>query len=526
MAQTPDDSAVLRPARDVDTAFFGHPRGLSVLFFSEMWERFSYYGMRAILTLFMVAPIAAGGMGYSDSKSGLIYGVYTAMVYLLGVPGGFIADKFLGLRKAVLYGGVLIMLGHISLAIPAEPTFFLGLGLVMIGTGLLKPNISTMVGGLYAPEDVRRDAGFSIYYMGINIGAFLSPLVCGYLAESPSFKTFLGGVGIPAHMSWHFGFGAAAVGMAFGLVQYVAGWRHMGDVGARPYPAKNEAQASRNRFILVGILIAVFGIPTLVGVLAATGMLVVNESRIGLWFSTMLLILVFGLFGGLLGLGKWSRDERRRLLVIMLCFWGAIVLWAVFEQAGTTFTLFASRATNLHWLGLNLQASWFQSINAIMVIAFAPVFAFIWLRLAKKRRDPSTAIKFAIGQVLLGAGMLLLVPAAEMSMGGIKVSPMWLVGVYLLHTWAELCISPVGLSAMTRLAPPAIGGMVMGIWFLGAGVGNYIAGRLGGLYSSFPLDKLLLYQVILPWGTAVVFFILSRPIKRMLARSETEKAEM
>jgi proton-dependent oligopeptide transporter, POT family len=523
MATTPGDvsSPALRPASDSDRAFFGHPRGLSTLFFSEMWERFSYYGMRAILVLFMVAPVETGGLGFSAAKAGLIYGVYTSMVYLLGVPGGWIADKFLGLRRAVLYGGVLIMFGHISLAFPATATFYLGLGLVMLGTGFLKPNISAMVGQLYGTDDPRRDSGFSIYYMGINIGALIAPLACGYLAERDSFRSFLESVGIPPNAAWHFGFGMAAVGMALGLVQYVAGWRHLGDAGAKPQPA-TEVQQRHNRMILAGVLFAVFGIPALIGTFAATGMLVVTEARIGLWFSTFLLILVGGLFGGLFGLGKWSADERRRLLVVFLLFFGAVVLWAVFEQAGSTLTLIAKNDTQLNFLGIRLEASWFQSINALFVIGFAPVFAYIWLKLARSGRDLSSPMKFGIGLVLLAAGLLVMVPAAQIAADGTKVSPMWLVGLYLLHTWAELCISPVGLSSMTKLAPAAIGGMVMGIWFLGAAVGNYIAGRMGGLYGSVSTANLLLYQVALPLVAAVVFFLLSGPIKRMLARSHQE----
>ena len=522
MAPGDPSSSALRPPGD--TAFFGHPRGLSTLFFSEGWERFSYYGMRAILILFMIAPVAAGGLGFSAAKAGLIYGIYTSMVYLLGVPGGWIADKFLGLRYAVLWGGVLIMLGHISLAYPAMPTFYAGLALVMIGTGLLKPNISAMVGQLYAADDPRRDSGFSIYYMGINLGALLAPLIVSYLAEPGSFRTFLETVGIPGTASWHFGFGMAAVGMALGLIQYVAGWSKLGDAGARPPRPASEVQARRNRLILIGILVAVFLVPAAIGVLAASDVLIVNEGRIGVWFSTLLLVLVFGLFGGLFGLGTWTTDERRRLLVVLLLFFGAVVLWAVFEQAGSTLTLIAAKETDLDMGWITLRAGWFQSINAAFVVLLAGVFAWFWLKLVRLGIHLSAPAKFGIGLVLLAAGLLVMVPGAQMAAEGTKISPMWLVGVYLLHTLAELCISPVGLSSMTRLAPAAISGMVMGIWFLGAAVGNYIAGRMGGLYGSMPTADLLLYQVALPLGAAVVFFALARPIRRMLKRTSDENA--
>ena len=523
MGTTSNDfpSAALRPSgSDSDTAFFGHPRGLSTLFFSEMWERFSYYGMRAILVLFMTTSAAAGGLGFSNSKAGLVYGVYTAMVYLLGVPGGWIADKFLGLRRAVFVGGVLIMLGHVFLAIPAVPTFYVGLILVMLGTGFLKPNISAMVGQLYSKDDIRREAGFSIYYMGINIGAFAAPLLCGYLAEHESFRSFLAGVGLSPNSSWHFGFGMAAIGMAVGLIQYVAGGRHLGSAGARPTPPTNPVEAARNKKILVAIVAAVFLIPALIGAFAAAGTLLVNEERVKIWFASFLGVLVFGLFGGLFGLGNWTKDERSRLLVIMLLFFGAICLWALFEQAGSTMSLFADNATDRTVFGFNFPASWFQSVNAIFVIVFAPVFGAIWLYMARHGRNPSSPVKFGIGLILIAAGFLLMIPAAQMTADGGRVSPWWLVGLYLLHTFGELCISPVGLSAMTRLAPTAITGMVMGIWFLGAAIGNYVAGLMGGMYGSMPFATLLGYNLILPMGAAILFFILAGPIKRMLARNE------
>jgi POT family proton-dependent oligopeptide transporter len=261
-------------------------------------------------------------------------------------------------------------------------------------------------------------------------------------------------------------------------------------------------------------------IPLTIGVLAAVGTLLVNEERMKLWFGSFLGILVFGLFGGLFGLGNWTRDERRRLLVIMLLFFGAIVLWALFEQAGSTMSLFADKATDRSVFGYVFPASWFQSVNAIFVIAFAPVFAAIWLYLARHGRNPSSPTKFGVGLILIAAGFLIMIPAAQMTADGSQVSPWWLVGLYLLHTFGELCISPVGLSAMTRLAPTAITGMVMGIWFLGAAIGNYVAGIMGGMYGSMPFATLLGYQLILPFGSAILFFGLAGPIKRMLARSE------
>ncbi len=500
----------LQPSSADDRRFFGHPRGLSVLFFSEMWERFSYYGMRALLMLFMVAKTSDGGLGWSTAKAGVVYGVYTAMVYLVAVPGGWIADKFVGLRRAVLWGGVLIMAGHIALALPATATFYLGLGLVVLGTGLLKPNISTIVGQLYAKDDPRRDSGFSIYYMGINLGAFLAPLACGFLAQNDSFRAFLTDMGIDPNSSWHFGFGCAAVGMGLGLVQYMAGWKALGEAGLHPNRAATEAEARRNKTILGSILASLVVLPIGMVLLDRAGVV-----SLGSLFAILLYGVAVATFVILFALGKWSGDERRRLVLVMLLFAGAVVFWTVFEQAGSTMNLFADKNTRLSLFGLQLEASYFQSVNSIFVIALAPVFGWLWLKLGK--REPSSPAKFGIGMVFLAAGILLMVPAAKLSQSG-QVSPMWLVGLYFLHTCGELCLSPVGLSSMTRLAPSSIGGMVMGIWFLGGAVGNYNAGRLGGMYGSIALDRLFLYQVSIPIVAAAVFFALVKPIARMLAK--------
>src|SRR5688572_16811432 len=254
-----------------DTAFFGHPRGLSTLFFTEMWERFSYYGMRAVLVLFMTAPLAVGGLGFSDSRAGLVYGMYVGVVYILSLPGGWIADRFLGQRRAVLHGGVLIMIGHIFLAIPSIGTFYAGLAFIALGTGLLKPNISTMVGQLYTPEDKRRDSGFAIYYMGINIGALGGTFLVGFLGQSATFRGILTDIGISPKTAWHFGFGAAAVGMALGLVQYMIGDRHLKDAGLHPVPPESPQAAARNRQILIAILASLVAIPALVAGLHLLG---------------------------------------------------------------------------------------------------------------------------------------------------------------------------------------------------------------------------------------------------------------
>ncbi len=456
-----------------DRAFFGHPRGLSTLFFTEMWERFSYYGMRALLILFMTAPAATGGMELDTATAGAIYGMYTALVYMMSVPGGWLADRLIGQRRAVLAGGILIASGHFSMAVPTTATFYLGLILIVLGTGLLKPNISVMVGQLYGPHDQRRDAGFSIFYMGINIGAFFSPLVCGYLGQQ---------------VNWHYGFAAAGVGMVFGLVQYALGARALGEAGLRPAPAESPAAFAalkrRAVFSIVGGLVLL----ALLGIAVATGAIPITATQIADTFGYLLLAMTVAFFGWLYFGARWTPEERGRLYVIGVFFLAAALFWSVFEQAGSTLNLFADRNTRTELLGFTYPSSWFQSLNPIFIMVLAPMFAWLWVRLGP--RDPASPYKFAVGLVGVGLGFALLIPAAKIAAGGVQVSPLWLTAVYLIHTMAELCLSPVGLSSMTKLAPARIVSLTMGVWFLGASVGNYIGGRLGGLYESLPLESL------------------------------------
>jgi POT family proton-dependent oligopeptide transporter len=523
-------STVAPETRDrSDTAFFGHPRGLSTLFFTEMWERFSYYGMRAFLLLFMVASKDKGGMGLSAAEAGLIYGMYTSSVYLMSVPGGWIADRFLGLQRAVLIGGILIMSGHIALAMPMDGSFYVGLGLVVLGTGLLKPNISAIVGRLYGPDDKRRDSGYSIYYMGINLGAFIAPLVCGFLAESDSFRTFLSNQGIDPNSAWHFGFGAAAVGMAFGIVQYALGTRHLKGAGRSPTPPENAAAAARNRIILVAALGAVFGLPVVFYLLDSNGIMSIKDS-----FSYLLTILPIALFSSLMVWGCTNTDERRRLAVIMVLFAGAAMFWFCFDQAGSTLNLFTERHTERSMLGFKFPASWFQSINAVFVVALAPVFAILWVVLAKRGKEPSAPAKFGASLILVGLGFAVLIPAAitidgpETGIGElvgvaydpVKVSPAWLVMLYFVHTMAEMCLSPVGLSSMSKLAPERIGGLVMGIWFLASSVGNFLAGMAAGYAEPAAHTTFFTVMIILPAALGVILFLLVKPISRMLARGQ------
>jgi len=501
----------------------GHPKGLMTLFFTEMWERFSYYGMRAFLVLFMVATPAAGGLGFDDKRAGVIYGMYTSMVYLLSVPGGWIADRFIGQQNAVLYGGVLIMAGHISLAIPAGPTFYIGLALVALGTGLLKPNISTIVGHLYTQGDQRRDSGFSIFYMGINLGAFLAPLICGtFFAQSDTFKNWLASAGIAPSAAWHFAFGAAAVGMFFGIVQFIFGRKRLRDAGKYPTPAKSPEEATRNKMILAAIVGIFVLLPVVIAALAAVGTIQLTPETVGSTFDILLPLTAIVVLAGLYFFGATTADEKRRVLVVIILFFAAAVFWGCFEQAGTTLTLFADRHTQRDFLGIEFESTAYQSLNSIFVILLAPVFAAVWLYLAKVNREPMTLVKFGLGMVGVGLGFLVMVPAAKIVLGDQLAGAHWLMILYLIHTCGELCLSPVGLSAMTKLAPARIGGLIMGVWFLAASVGNFMAGRAVALTQEMRMDNYFLLMFAVPVALGLVLFAIAKPIQRMLAKSDAE----
>lgn len=510
----PATAAAVPIARDEDRAFFGHPRGLSTLFFTEMWERFSYYGMRAFLIFYMTTAVATGGMGLSTATAAAIYGTYTAMVYLLSVPGGWMADRVLGQQRAVLYGGIGIALGHFSLAVPRPAFFYLGLVLIALGTGLLKPNISVIVGQLYGPQDGRRDAGFSIFYMGINLGAFLGPLIAGFLAQDERFRTLIAGWGLNPNDAWHFGFGAAGVGMALGVLQFVLTGRYLGGAGLRPGGATSPELASRfkRQAILWGG--SSLGALALIGLLAATGAIVIEPTFVRDLVGYSLTIITVVFFANLFRDRSWTSEERSRLWVIFVFFACAAIFWGVFEQAGSTLSLFADRNTRREMLGAAFPASWFQTLNAIFIVAFAPVFAWLWFTLGQ--RQPASPTKFAIGLIGVGIGFLLLVAPARAGASGALVSPLWLVAVYLIHTFSELCLSPVGLSSMTKLAPARIQGSMMGVWFLGSSVGNFMAGQTATFYESMPLATLFAAVSVTPIVAGILMFLLSPKFTRMM----------
>jgi proton-dependent oligopeptide transporter, POT family len=517
-------AAVRRPEPHIeeDTRFFGHPRGLSTLFFTEMWERFSYYGMRALLILFMTAPAAAGGLGFDTATAGPIYALYVSSVYLLSVPGGWVADRVLGLRRAVFVGGVVIMMGHICLAIPSIATFYFGLVLIAIGTGLLKSNVSVLVGKLYRTDDVRRDAGYSIYYVGINTGALIAPIVTGWLAQGETFRGILASAGIRPETSWHWGFGAAAVGMFLGLVQYVRGGTHLGPDESGPMrpadrseAAKQDRQVRRVGIITVAIL--------LIGAaLVFTGVVALDAEAISRNFKWVLIGVTVAFFGWLFLNRGWTREERKSLVVIAVLFAAATVFWMAYEQAGSTLNLFADRNTHNAILGWSFPPSWYQSLPPLFIILFAPVFAAIWVRLG--RRNPSSPAKFAVALFLLGLGFTVMIGAASAAAGGTRVSPLWLFFSYLLQTLGELCLSPVGLSAMSVLAPARIAGLVMGVWFLALSVGNYLAGMASSFYEKMPLPRLFTIVTLTAFATAVVLILLVKPIRNMLETGRSSGA--
>ena len=432
-----------------NTGIFGHPSGLSTLFFTELWERFSYYGMRSILVLYMVAPVASGGLGFDVKSAATLYGSYTMWVYLTGLPGGLTADRLLGARLAVFLGGIVIVCGHVSMVFHSMIFFYAGLTLIAIGTGLLKPNISTMVGSLYNANDPRRDSGFSIFYMGINIGAVLAPLCVGYLAQGESFKRFLSSMGFDPATSWHWGFGAAAVGMTLGLVVYLLNRKRLAHVGNRA--------GSKGGIAKPGDAVSLNPQPEPPGIAKQ----------------------------------PLSSTDWKRIGAIFIFFLFTILFWAAYEQKGASLNLFAKDLVRTEVFGMRFPSSWLQSCTPAFVILLAPLFSYLWVRLGN--RQPSSPVKFTLGLLFIGLAYCLLVPAAWMTASG-RISPLWLVGLYFLEVVGEMCLSPVGLSTVTKLAPVKLVGIMMGVWFLAASFGNKLAGYLSTFFvSNNPMQLVKLY---------------------------------
>ena len=515
--------AIQDSAQKVDTkGFFGHPKGLFTLFTTEMWERFSYYGIRPLLTLFMAAALLDGGFGFERSQATAIVGIYGASVYLFTLPGGWIADRWLGLRKAILYGAVLISLGHISIGVSAfaagKVAFFVGLILIVLGTGLLKPNISAIVGDLYPEGGSRRDAGFSIFYMGINIGAFLGFIVAGYLGEE---------------IGWHWGFGAAGVGMLLGLATFVLlGNSTLGDIGNEPSkdadPEVQRREVNKVKLVTFGGLALI----ALAVILTAMGVISIDAQVVGTYLTYVLIAIAVLFFAYIFIFGGLDSDEMKRVGVIALLFVAAAIFWSAFEQAPTSLNLFAKDFTERNIGGWEIPATWFQSVNAMFIIILAPVFAGLWEKLGAKGKDPSSPFKFSFGLLFAGVGFLIMILAANIVVaggGGVKVAAWWLVFSYLFQTIGELCLSPVGLSSMTKLSPRRYVGQMMGIWFLAASLGNLIAGLVGGHVDPEKLEqmpKLFTTTTITLIAAAVILGILAIPISRMMKKTGEEVFEV
>ncbi|HEY7642010.1 MAG TPA: peptide MFS transporter [Steroidobacteraceae bacterium] len=474
---------------------FGQPRGLATLFMTEMWERFTYYGMRAILILFMAGAIADGGLGIDDKTASAIYGLYIAATYLLAPMGGWIADRLIGQQRAVIWGGVLIMLGNGSLAAGNPKLFFIGLLVIVLGVGLLKPNISAIVAQLYPEGGSRRDAGFSIFYMGINSGAFLGSTLVPIAAQA---------------WGWNVAFSLGAIGMLLGLVQFQVTKSHLGTSGVVPL-GKPATWWPIIGFMVVVVLIAALGV---------SGSLQFNPVRISVvanWTMIALAAAYFAYLGFFAGL---ELNERKRVVAMVALFAACAMFWAGFEQTGASLNLFADRHTDRMIFGWEMPAGVLQNVNPAFIIIFSPVFAALWVQLGKRNMDPSAPFKFALGLILMGVGFIVMFLAARYVVMGEKVLPTWLVLTYLFHTFGELCLSPVGLSSMTKLAPARFVGQVMGLWFLATAIGNNLAGQLSGKFDPNDLPSMpgqFLY--IFWWGViaGAVLLVLTPFIKKMMA---------
>ncbi len=484
---------------------FGHPRGLMTLFFTEMWERFTYYGMRALLVLFL-ADATRGGFGLDDRTANAIYGLYISASYILSLPGGWIADRLIGARRAVWHGGILIAIGNLMLAFGSIPaTFYLGLIVIVCGVGLLKPNVSAMVADLYPEGGARRDAGFTIFYMGINLGGFLGPIVTGLLA---------------VHVGWGAAFAAGGILMGVGLVQYRLYQHHLGNSGLHVFAAKESSGSNstrRNWFVVAALVGAII----LVYLLALTGVFKINPLAVARGTGGVLVGIAAAYFLYMFIFAGLDTVEKKRMVVILFLFIGCALFWAGFEQTGASLNLFAARYVDRFVDALNFEipTTWFQSLNSIYILIFATPFSMLWVALAKRNLDPSAPAKFGLGLILLGLGFIFMVIAANIVSQGGQAMPYLLALTYLLHTYGELCLSPVGLSYVTKLAPARFVSQMMGVWFLATSVGNLFAGLLAGMFESDNLAAMpgqFTQFVYCAVGAGIVLLLLSKPVKRLM----------
>ncbi|MFT3906650.1 MAG: oligopeptide:H+ symporter [Steroidobacteraceae bacterium] len=498
---SPGPEATDLPSR----TFFGHPIGLANLFFTEMWERFSYYGMRALLVLFLVDAVNHGGFGLDDRTATAIYGLYTASVYLFALGGGWLADRVMGGQRAVLIGGVIIACGHLLLGFAGEArVFYLGLVVIVAGTALLKPNVSAMVAQLYPEGGARSDAGFTLYYMGINLGAMIGPLVTGWLAQ---------------RYGWHWGFGAAAAGMILGVLQFAATRHQLGVAGREPHGLPNGADPRR----ILGWLLGLAALVALLVGLAWSGALRLDPIAVQAGSTQIIVVAALLYFAYLLTGAGLTSLEKKRVWLLLVLFLGCALFWSGFEQAGSSFNLFAERYTRLQYGALHIPAAWFQSVNSVFLVLLAPVMTALWMSLGARRLDPSAPVKFALGLAGMAGGFIVLAGAAHFVAAGQQVGPQWLILTYLLHTIGELALSPIGMSACAQLVPQRFVGQVLGLWFLGMSLGNLIASRLAGNFD--PANTAAMpgqFMNIFWFGmvSAVALLIASHFIQRWIRNSE------
>ena len=456
----------------MDKGFFGHPIGLRTLFLTEMWERMSYYGMRALLVLYMTGAITGfnPGLGWSAIEANAIYGIYVGFVYFMVVPGGWIADNILGHQKAVLIGAIIIALGHFTLALPLTQTFFLGLIFIVLGTGLLKGNISTIVGSLYKDNDDRRESGYTIFYMSINIGSTLGFLICSYLGEK---------------IGWHYGFGAAGVGMTFGVYQFIK-YRHLlGSAGAEPNDMPDEKRSNLIKwtklslvFMFIVIGMGLFGLLSFEPRAFAENFAYFLTGVAGIYF-----IYLF-VFAGL------NSDERKNLLLLFVLFIGAAAFWSGFDQSASSLSIFARDYTDLTIGGFAMPIGWLQFANPILVVTFAPIFAGMWAYLGRVNMNPSLPLKFAIGLLFMALSFIVMIYAVRLAMVSAPVGMQWLLITYAIQTWGELALSPIGLAAFSKYSPKRYMGQMFGLWFLASAIGGVLAGLLGGDAMSDGLSSI------------------------------------
>jgi POT family proton-dependent oligopeptide transporter len=463
------------------------PPALAMIFFTEMWERFSYYGMRALLVLYLV-----NALGYERSNALTLYGIYTGLVYLTPIIGGYLADRYLERRKAVLIGGITMALGHFAMAFP--PLLHLALGLLIIGNGFFKPNMSTLLGALYREQDPRRDGGFTIYYMGVNLGAFLSPLIAGTLGEK---------------VGWHWGFASAGVGMCLGLAQFVYGQHKLGNAGL---PKGKDRLDGRDWLEVLAISLA--AIPAVYLAMALWSVVGPLWSVVPTSLSISLPVVL------LIGLLFYIRrscpvEEFHGSIAIMIMGLFVVFFWMGFEQAGGTMNLFADKQTDRLFFGWEIPATYFQAINPLTIVALGPVFSALWTRLDQSRYALPTPAKMALGMIILGLGFIVLAIADAQTAGGAKVGPQWLFIVYILHTMGELCLSPIGLSMVTKLAPVRLMALMMGVWYTANATANYLAGILEDLLkgSSFPLYWFLVASSI---GAGLLLLLITPWLKKLM----------